>query len=295
MIHKRLPVFVCCIFLIASSQSDTIAQSPDEASVADTIDLSRFEGFTRPAELLKLESYIDGVIKELHVEAGDTFKQGDVLVNFDDNIQSKSVEIARLRSESMAEINVAKARVAEGEVDLENQLELAKTSSATPRDVRRAKASLAVAEAELERAMENQQLAIMQYKIEKDRLALYTIRAPFDGEVIRVAIEDGAGKGAALRQSDPIMSLAQLDPILAEISLPEQVVRELETERVYPLQAGKQQTPVPGRLKRVASIADRGSQLIEVVFEIENADRTIRGGLRCRLLNTRPLATDGVQ
>lgn len=244
----------------------------------------RYEGFTRPSEQLPLEAYIDGILKTLHVQAGDKFKSGDVLVSLDDSIQATAVEVARLRSESVAEIRVAEARVAEAEIELESQVELAKTSAATPRDVRRAKAALAVAEAELDLARENKQLAEMQYKIEKERLDLYTIRAPFDGEVVRLAIEEGAGEGTALRQNDPIMLLAQLDPILADISLPEQVVKRLKVGQLYPLQVGSREAPVPARVKTIASVADRASQLIEVVFEIDNAAGTIRGGVRCHLV-----------
>ncbi|MFN3168320.1 MAG: efflux RND transporter periplasmic adaptor subunit [Phycisphaeraceae bacterium] len=281
LLIKAAPAMICVAVL---TPPPLVAVQADAPAVA----LDRYEGFTAPSEELPLESYIDGVLQTLHVEVGDRFREGDALVSLDDDVQALAVEIARLKSESVAETRVAEARVAEAEVELESQRELEKTSSATPRDVRRAEAGLAVAAAELQLAKENQRLAVKQYEIEQQRLELYTLRATFDGEVLSVATEQGATEGAALRQNDPIMHLARLDPILAKISLPERVVDRLEVGRAYALGIG-QGKAVTAELSRIASVADRGSQLIEVTFEIANPDGVIRSGVRCRLKDTTPV------
>jgi len=282
---KYLPTaLLACFCLFSFTMPPVVIGSQDEPTAAL---LGRYEGFTTPSEELPLESYIDGVLETLHVVVGDRFKKGDALVSLDDDMQTLAVEIARLKSESMAETRVAEARVAEAEVELESRRELEKTSSATPRDVRRAEAGLAVAQAELQLAKENQRLAVKQYEIEKERLELYTLRAPFDGEVLSVATDQGAKEGAALRQNDPIMHLAKLDPILAKISLPERVVDRLEVGRSYTIGVGQRKT-VQAELSRIASVADRGSQLIEVTFEVPNLDGAIRSGVRCRLMDTTP-------
>ena len=227
-----------------------------------------------------VESYIDGVLDKLHVEAGDHFDKGDVLVSMDASIQVLAVEIARHQSESTAEIEAAKARVLEAEAELDSHNELAKSGSATPREIRQAQARVAVAKADLQLASENQRLAVKQYEIERARLDLYTFKASFAGEVVAVATAEGAEEGAALRQNDPIMHLVQLDPLIARISLPELVVDELKVGSQYPLGIGQRRKPAAAKLKRIASVVDRGSQLIEVEFEISNADGAIRSGKR---------------
>ena len=285
MVTKRFMLpFVIAFVLIASPPSAVSMQ--DGPVISGRHELKRYEGFTMPSEELPLQSYIDGVLQTLHVKPGDHFKKGDVLVSLDDDLQVLAVEVARLRAESLAEVQVAEARVDEAEVELESQRELAEKSSATPRDVRRAEAGLAIAKAELQLAKENRQLAAKQVEIEEERLTLYHLRATFDGEVLSIATAEGAIEGAALRQNDPIMHLASLDPIVARISLPKPVVGELRVDGVYPLGVGDQAESVHGRLRRVASAADRGSQLVEVEFEISNADGTIRSGVRCRLRDT---------
>ena len=251
-------------------------------------------GFTYPSRELMLESYIDGKLDKLHVQAGDHFQKGDVLVSMDASIQEIAVEMARLQSISNAEISAAKARVDETQAELESLEEMEKRGGATPREVRQAKARLDVANAELHQAKENKLLAEEQYKMELKRLDLYTLKATFTGEVATVATAEGAEEGAALRQNDPIMHLVQLDPLVARIPLPEQVVDQLEVGSHYAVGVGLRKEPTRARLTRIASIAHRdvlreSGQLIEVEFEISNPDRKIRGGLRCRLLDVEPL------
>ena len=283
-----LSICVACLLvpLVCAAQSDR--QQPHTPRATSAVDLGRFEGFTEPSRELVVESYIDGVLETLHTKAGDTFEKDQPLVSLDDGMQALAVEVARLRSESRAEIRIAEARVAEAEVELESQQELVNKGSATDRNVRRAKAALDVARAELELAKENGVLAAKQLEIERERLALYTIRAPFDGQVLALAVQDGAEEGAALRQNDRIMHIASLDPIMAKISLPEPVVAQMRAGRSYTLGLGGDAHATHARLTRIAAQADRGSQLIEVVFEIENGKGALRSGMRCRLLSVDP-------
>ena len=283
---KFLAYSYAAMFIGAVFTSSAVAQPIDHEKAPPH---QRYEGFTYPSRELMVESYIDGDLDTLHVQAGDQFKKGDVLVSMDASIQMLAVEIARLQSESKAEINAAEARVDEAQAELDSLNEMAKKGGATPREIRQAEARLAVAEAELDLAVENKSLAVKQYEIEQQRLELYTFRATFSGEVVAVATAEGAEEGAALRQNDPIMHLVQLDPLVARISLPESVVDQLKPGSHYALGVGQRTEPAKAKLKRIASVADLGSQLIEVEFEISNPERKIRSGVRCRLLDTEPL------
>lgn len=276
--------FVLGLFvLLLADSSGSIAKAD-----ATNPPLARYEGFTEPSRELIVESYLDGVLKTLHVKAGERFKEGDRLVSLDRKMQALAVEVAQLRSISLAEIKIAKARVAEAQVELETQESLASNGSATQRDVRRAKAELDIADAELELAKENGVLAAKQLEIEQEKLSLYTIKAPFNGRVQALARQDGAEEGAALQQNDRIMHIVALDPIIARISLPAKIVRSLEIGQFYRLGVGDHQHAIMGQLDRIAAQADRGSQLIEVVFEIKNPGGKLRSGTRCHLLNSTP-------
>lgn len=280
--------FIMLVCLVASTIQANAAAEIGKPGPAEPA-YQRYEGFTHPSRELRVESRIDGVLETLHVQAGDRFDQGDVLLSMDASIQVLAVEVARLQSESTAEIEAAEARVVEAQTELDSQNDLAKAGSATPRDIRRAEARVTIAEAELDLAIENKRLAVKQYKIEQERLKLYTFESTFAGEVIAVATAEGAEEGAALRQNDPIMHLAQLDPLIAKLSLPESAVKQLKVGSHYPLGVGQGAEPTLAKLKRIASVADRGSQLIEVEFEISNPESKTRSGVRCRLLDIDPL------
>ncbi|MEM9345869.1 MAG: efflux RND transporter periplasmic adaptor subunit [Planctomycetota bacterium] len=288
LIRFRQKITPCLVGLVSMALLLSGLYESDASADSSPPKLDRYEGFTEPSRELIVESYLDGVLETLHVRSGDSFKKGDPLISLDNTMQALSVEFARMQSISKAEIKIAEARVSEAEVELESQELLAKNGSATERDVRRARAGLDIAMAELELARENIALAAKQYEIEQERLDLYTIRAPFDGSVLSLAKQEGAEEGAALQQNDQIMHIAELDPMLAKISLPWTVVRQLEAEQAYSLVLGEGGRTEQAKLKRIASQADRGSQLIEVVFEISNSDSRIRSGQRFRLLDTAP-------
>ncbi|MGB0766979.1 MAG: efflux RND transporter periplasmic adaptor subunit [Phycisphaeraceae bacterium] len=290
MPHLRLIGWCVCLVTLGGlslNEGEVVEAGPRSAGDPDR--LSRYEGFTEPSRELVVESYLDGVLETLHVKAGDSFEKDSTLVSLDDGVQALAVEVARLRSESRAEVQIAEARVLEAEIELESQESLARNGSATERDVRRARAELSVARAELDLAKENRRLAAKQLEIEQERLTLYTITAPFDGEVLALARQDGAEEGAALQQNDRIMHIAQLDPIVARISLPTDVVRRLDLDQAYPLRIGDHQKPIAARVTQIASQADRGSQLIEVSFKVDNTDGALRSGLRCKLVDLSPV------
>lgn len=281
-LKTRLATLVCGLSLCLPLSLSTNAQTQPPLSHSPST-LSRYEGFTEPSRELAVESYLDGVLETLHVKTGDTFAAGDVLVSLDDDIQALAVEIARLQATSTAEISIAQDRVDEAQVEVEDQVDLLSSGGANERDVRRARVSLAIAQAELLQAHENQAQAVVQHQIEQAKLERYRIHAPFDGEVLEIATQEGAEEGAALRQNDPIMRIAQLDPLVAKISLPQAIVDQLQVGQSYPLSIGTRQNTTRATLTRIASEADAGSQLIEVEFELPNADRAIRSGVLCRL------------
>ena len=278
-------IVVLLIACILPCSANAEASDPNTAEP----EYQRFQGFTHPSRELMVESYIDGTLEKLHVKEGDRFEKDQLLVSMDASIQVLAVELARLQSESTAQIEAAEARVEEAQAELDSQNELAKSGSATPREIRQARAQLAVAKADLTLASENKRLAEKQYEIERERLELYDFNAPFAGEVVAVATAEGAEEGAALRQNDPVMHLVQIDPLIARISLPEQVVDQLKVGSVYPLGVGQRSKAAHAKLTHISSVADRGSQLIEVVFEIPNHGSLIRSGVRCRLLDATEL------
>ncbi|MFI4861897.1 MAG: efflux RND transporter periplasmic adaptor subunit [Phycisphaerales bacterium JB063] len=247
--------------------------------------LSQYEGFAEPSREVVLGAPLDGVLAALPVREGQRVTRDDVLAVMDDRVQQLVVEIAWLESQSRAAIDAAQAALDEATLEWENQVDLERRGSATERDVRRALASQKQAQAELTRATEQADIAVKQHELEQQRLERYTLRAPFDGQVVTIETDEGA----ALRQNDPVLLLVNTASLKAVINLPEELQRggRLELGRTYRLERLDKDHRVieelQGELLNIDSVSDRGSQTIRFTFGVENPDGTTPAGFLFRV------------
>lgn len=243
-------------------------------------DLSRFEGIAYPSKQVVLNAPVDGKLTAIHFEEGTAIRQGDLLAQMDNTEQSVTVESARLRSESDAEVSRATFALAEAVILLEQATETFQKGAASEWEVRRAKLQRDQADADLRIANDRKALEKVNLELEEARLARLQVLAPFDGEVI----EHNAEPGATLSRTDPVMAVAALNPLEAHINLPVSVFDQLKVGNVYQLDAGDPiNATLPGKLKHVYRIIDTASETVRCVFTIENPDAKLIAGFPVRL------------
>jgi RND family efflux transporter MFP subunit len=249
-------------------------------------DLSRFEGIAYPSKQVVLNAPIDGKLTAIHFEEGATIRQGDLLAQMDDTEQSVTVESARLRADSDAEVSRAKFALDEAVILLEQATETFQKGAASEWEVRRTRLQRDQADADLRIAYDRKALEKVNLKLEEARLARLKVLAPFDGEVI----EHNAEPGATLSRSDPVLAVAALDPLEAHINLPVSVFDRLEIGRVYTLDAGDPiNAALPGRLKHVYRIIDTASETVRCVFTIDNPGAKLIAGFPVTLKSLEPV------
>jgi multidrug efflux pump subunit AcrA (membrane-fusion protein) len=109
-----------------------------------------------------------------------------------------------------------------------------------------------------------------------------TIRSPFSGVVVEVLLKPG--EFGAITFKDPILKLAEIDPLHVEVILPVSVygkVKPGQRATVMPEQ------PVGGRYTTAVKIVDRvvdaASGTFGVRLELPNRDRGLPAGVRCKV------------
>ncbi len=156
----------------------------------------RVEGdfILRSDEVIYLTAPFDGFIEQVHYEAPQTVKQGEVLLTLqtEELILEEAAELANVS---------AYARQAERARAL-NQL-----------------ADMRIAEAQVKQA--EARLAIV-----RDRLAHAEIRAPFNAVIIEGDLRELRGK--PIEKGSPLYKLAQLDKLCVEAKIDERDVHEVE-------------------------------------------------------------------
>lgn len=159
----------------SSSQTDT---SIVAAELRDTPQYTTALGTVRAVHESSVGSRLMARVRKVHVTAGQTVSAGDVMVELDEaDIQAAVKRMA-------ANVQAAKARLAQAESELEKITSLAAQNAATQRELESARRVADVAKADLASAQHSEAET-------RSQLEHATIKAPMTGIVIDKRIEEG--------------------------------------------------------------------------------------------------------
>lgn len=270
-----------CIALVVLCGALLSAASPAAAQPE-----GGYEGLVKPSRRVVMKSPVEEQLAELDVREAQRVKEGELLAQMDDRVQQTVVRLATLRAENISPIAFAKLGLADAELRL-NQVEQAyQAQAANELEAQSARIARDQAKVRVDAAEEDHAQAQVQLELEQRRLERFRITAPFDGVITKIEAEKGAG----LTLEEPILDLAALDPLEAEVYLPAELYGTLATGRSYVLQAGAPvNRDVNAKLDRVVPVIDPGSRRFRAVFVIRNDDLALPSGFPVVLQDARPI------
>jgi RND family efflux transporter MFP subunit len=230
---------------------------------------------------IEIRSPVEAIIESVKVRRGDYVKRGQILVTLESGPERAAYELAQSRAKMQGEIKAAEARVDLAQKKMNRADDLFKRNfvSANARD--EAEAELRLASEESRRTRENQVLAVHDARRAREMLAMRTIRSPFNGVVVEVLLNPGEFGATSIR--DPIMKLAEIDPLHVEVVLPVSLYGKIKPGQqaiVTP------ESPIGGRLKTTVHVIDRvldaASGTFGVRMLLPNPKGEIPAGLRCK-------------
>jgi RND family efflux transporter MFP subunit len=233
-------------------------------------------------QTVEIRSPVEALIESVKVQRGDLVSKGQVIATLQSGPERAALDLARTRAQAVGEIKVAEARVGITEKKLKRAEELFAQNfiSANARD--EARADFQLATEDLGRTRENQKLAEQEVKRAAEVLALRTITSPFAGVVVEVMLRPGEFGATTIK--DPIMKLAQIDPLNVEVVLPVKLYGQVKI--------GQRATVLPeppiggnyGSIVRVVDqVVDAKSGTFGVRLDLPNPKRTIPAGIRCQV------------
>ena len=265
------------IFAIASALAVTL---PTAALAAEPG--SEFDCIIEARQYVEIRSPVEAIIESVQVRRGDVVTKGQVVATLQSGPERAALELAKTRALTQGEIKVAEARVGITEKKLRRAEDLFAQNfiSANARD--EARADFQLATEDWGRTRENQKLAEHEAKRAAEVLALRTIMSPFTGVVVEVLLKPGEFGATSIK--DPIMKLAEIDPLNVEVVLPVNLYRKITLGQraiVVP------EAPIGGRYRTVVKVVDRvvdaKSGTFGVRLELANPKRAIPAGVRCRI------------
>lgn len=241
-----------------------------------------FDCLIEAKQTVEIRSSVEAVIEKIHVSRGDYVRKGDVLVTLESGAERAALALARSRSTMQGEIKAAEARLELARKKWMQAQELyeQKFVAASARD--EAVAEYKLASEQLRQAKENRILAELEVKRTSEILALRTIRSPLSGVVVEKVLSPGEFATSNLK--DPILKLAQINPLNVEVVLPVS-----EYGRIKPgVKAGVfPEQPIGGEYQATVKIIDRvvdaASGTFGVRLELLNRNGRIPAGVKCRV------------
>jgi len=197
---------------------------------------------------VKVLSEAEGRIERLEVEEGDRVTKGQVLAVL-----------------AQDEARIAKAKV---------ELKASNTDAALERAKESFEQGLISSEAYDKLKMDDE-IARQEVAEAEWRLAKTVIRAPFTGRITERFIT----LGQHLHPGDELFTVADYDPMVARIYLPERDVLELEVGReVRITPAAESELGFTGRIRQIAPVVDTATGTVKVTVEAVQPPAGVRPG-----------------
>ena len=268
-------------------RSGTVAVEVQAVTRGPIRDVSLFTGSLVPKSYFVCAPKIAGPLKKLLVDIGDKVKPGQLIALIDDAEYRQGVVEAR------AELDVAKAQVAEGrsllavaQRDLDRVQSLRDKKVQSEAEFDGAKAKYAAANAKHQVALAKVAQMEASLKAAEVRLSYTKILASWESKnpnEERVVGERFANEGAMLASNAPIVSILDLDPVTAVIHIIERDYSKIRigqegvlTTDAFP---GKVFT---GKVMRVAPLLKETSRQARVEMEVPNPGQPLKPGMFVR-------------
>jgi RND family efflux transporter MFP subunit len=220
-------------------------------------------------------------VDRLNVDIGDTVRSGDVVARLDDDEHEQQVQQAR------AELGVARAGLAEArslvnvkrrQYERMRTLHERRIASETELETAQVEAEAQQARLQVAQAQVTQRQAAL--RAAEVRLAYTVIRATWSNGGTRVVGERFANEGDLLPANAPILSIVELDPLIAVVFAAERDYPSLHvgqlaviTAEAFPGQRFE------GHIERLAPVFRESSRQARVEVRVTNPERVLKPGM----------------
>ncbi len=260
----------------------TVAVEIRPVEIGTIRDLGQFSGSLIPRSQFNIAPKVSGKLKKLFVDIGDAIYNGQVIAQLDDEEYQQQV------AQAEADLRMARANLE----DVQNSLELARKELERAETLYK-KGILSDAQFDSIRAQFNAQQSrfkVASAQVANREAALETARTRLSytkiiaswekGSKIRYVGERYVDEGALLSVNSPIISVIEIQPIIAVI-----YVTDKEYFRIKPGQPVRVSSSAfpgesfTGRVARVAPLLKETSRQARIEIEIDNEEGLLKPGM----------------
>lgn len=251
------------------------------------LDLSvEVSGDVTPAVQLDVKSEVGGKIKVLHVEPGQTVKEGDVLVEIDDT------DLLTEKESADTEIEGARLSMAKAKNNYDRSHDLFEQKLVSKEVFDNITAEYEISQNDLVKAQRKLQLVT-------DKLRKTKVLAPTDGTILTVPVSEGLVviAAASVNSGTTLMTIANLSKLLVDTHINQVDVAKLELNQDVKLRAESlKDMELEATISFIAPIATVKNNVkgFQVRALIEKPNQRLRPGMTVNMSIPIATATDAI-
>ena len=244
-----------------------------------TAQSTEFDCVIEPHVVVNVSTAVEEILKTVTVEKGDRVTEGQVLATLESGVEKATIELARARMNTMADLESRQVRLRHSQRKLARADELAKKQYISPDERDEAETNKLVAELDLRQEQENKELARLELQRAMAAYETRTIHSPITGVVVERFLSSGE-----FAQAKPIVKLARLDPLKVEAILPVATYNAIKPGmRAEVIPEAPMNQAYPAVVKIVDQVIDAASGTFQVRLELPNPNYRLPAGLRCKV------------
>ena len=265
--------------------SEKFIARAEKRDIDSTVEVS---GDVTPAFQIDVKSEVGGRVKALHVEPGDTVKEGDVLVEIDDR------DLLSEKESALTEIEGAQLTMQKAKNNFERGKELANSKLISTEAFDNLNSEYAIAQNGLTKAQRKLQLV-------EDRLLKTKVLAPMDGTVLASATALAEGMvviaAASVNNGTTLMTIANLSKLLVDMQVNQVDYRALVPNQVVKLRAESlKDIEMEARISFISPVAVAKNSVkgFQVKALIDKPNERLRPGMTVNIVIPIGSAADAV-
>lgn len=233
----------------------------------------------QPSEIIDLGAPVAGLIEQIHYDRSDIVGKGDALVQLDASVERADVALSSRQAETDTAIKLRKAALSLGYKTKKRNDRLQNESMISAQDIDKLDTDIKIAELNLLLEEEKKSLARLSHQRAITLLERKTVRSPIDG----VVVERYKSMGEYVND-DPILRVAQIDPLHVEVVVPIDYGLSLSTgmKANVHLDTEGEQLHV-AVVERIDRVMDAASGTFGVRLSLDNPGYGIPAGILCQL------------
>lgn len=224
-------------------------------------------GISRPSSQASIGFTISGRVIEVLIKDGDAVRPGDLLAEQDGSILDARIAQLRLESESMVEIDAAKAELTQREQDQKKISQAHAKGAATDLEFERAELEVVIARYRVKAAEEKKAMALLKLAEAEVERKQYYLRSSIKGRIENLDLT----VGEAPKPMEPVLMVVNCDPLWIEVPLPLAHASAMREGRDVTVRFHDGGTET-AKVLFITSVADSASETVGVRLSLPNPE-----------------------